>query len=148
MGASQNKETGEVTFDTDYIGTWYEPQNAMIRHELRAALDTGRSINVDFQPGDGTRYEFMLVRKNGMSVVANDGREPRRSPGDGDVLYAIVGNHMGEGVGTFNRLYSDGDRASMMANIRYRIGDKMNVPNLCTVEALASTIFALWYMDD
>ncbi|OPZ63955.1 MAG: hypothetical protein BWY85_01425 [Firmicutes bacterium ADurb.Bin506] len=147
MGGYTN-EDGTITFDTDYIGTWYEPQNRGILNMLRERLDEGMSVSLDFQPGDGTRYKFLFVRKNGQNVVSDDGREPKATPGDGDVLLAIVNSNMGEGVGTFNRLYSDGDRSLIMANIRYRIGDKMKVPNVCTVEALASCIFALWYMDD
>lgn len=148
MGAYHNEATGHTTFDTDYIGAWHEEQNRMTRLDLRDQLNAGLAVSIDFQPGDGTRYRFLLVRFGEVSVVANDGRQPRNQGGDSDVLCAIVLNGMGDGVGTFNRAYTRPDLPDAMENIRYRISDKMSVPNVCTVEALAATIYALWIERD
>lgn len=149
MGAYQNTETGEYTFTTDYIGAWYEQQNRAVLNDMRYMLDVERqSLYVVFQPGDGTRYEFILTSLARQFEISSDGREPKGGHPNGDVLVATIANRMGSGVGTFNRLHSDGDREYIMRSIRYRINEKMDVPNPCTVEAFAATIFALWYMDD
>jgi hypothetical protein len=145
MGGYRNTDQ-TITFDTDYIGAWYEEQNAMTRLHLRELLDENRAVFIDFQPGDGTRYEFHLWCPNDMTVVGTD-RPPREQFHDSDVLYATL-SQSGHGVGTFNRLASDGDRDYIMSSIRHRIEEKMTVPNPCTVEALAATIYSLWYMDD
>ncbi len=138
-----------MEIDTDkYVGAWYDTQNVYVRIDLREQLDAGAAVRVDFQPGDGTRYEFMLMRQGELNTVCGSGIRPLRVTNDGDILYATILNGLGTGVGTFNRQYSDGDRDYIMAMIRHRISEKMEVGNPHTVEALAATIFTLWYMDD
>lgn len=145
MSATKN-EDGTLTFHTDYLAVWHEPQNEHYRKELRARLSAGKPASIVFQPGDGTRYEFMLI-PDAPAVTISDGREAGMSLSDGNLLRAVVLNYMGDGVGTFHRR-SYGDEGTEMANARYRISDKMSVPNACTAEALASTITALWYQKD
>lgn len=130
-----------------YISAWYTDANTDNRLTMRDALDEGFPLRVSFSPGDGTRYEIMLVKEPGLVGVSAK-ESPTLGRYDSDVLYATILNGLGEGVGAFNRLDSDGDRDYIMERIRHRIRDKMTVGNPHTVEALAATIFALWYMDD
>lgn len=127
-------------FDTDYIGAWFEEQNHEAREEIRRDLHLGLTRTISFQPGDGTRYEFILSPAHGSAVISNDGREPEMTPTELGLLYAVVLNGLGDGVGTFN--YNFGDT---MENARYRIGAKMRIPNVCTAEALAACVYVLWY---
>lgn len=144
MGATINGET--VAFDTDYLGVWYEEQNSETRRSLQHIIDRGDVAHVVFQPGDGTRYEFLLFITTDSYTVSN-GTEPERDYlVNGSILYATILNGLGDGVGSFNRDYVR--VGEEMNNARYRINDKMKVPNVCTVEALAATVAALWYMED
>lgn len=129
-----------------YIAGWYEDQNIDARMDLREQLDRGLPVRVSYSPGDGTRYEMLLVQMPEEVGVSKD--RVRRAFGEKDIMYATILNGLGDGVGTFNRLDSDGDRDYIMASIRHRISDKMKVGNPHTVEALTATIFTLWYMDD
>lgn len=141
-----NSET--LTFDTDYIGVWYEEQNEHYRKEMQRRLRSGKPVSVVLQPGDGTRYEFILMPDSPAISISHDGREPGMSLANGNVVRAIILNGLGDGICAFNREYAPTDRQAAMENARYRIIDKMKVPNVCTREALAATIYALWYMDD
>lgn len=149
MGATQNKD-GTLTFDVDYIGVWYEEQNKMHRQHLRELLDEGQHVHVDFQPGDGTRYEIHMFCPKTRSIVGND-RSPREAQRDGDELMVTI-NHLGSGISHFVRFpfLSGDDKIAVMDHIRYGIveGMKIRNDNPCTIEALAATIYALWYMDD
>lgn len=124
--------------DTDYIGAWMAPHNDEIRERLSGNLRRGEAVEVDFQPGDGTRYHFLLVPMAGQHTVSAKSA-PSQQGFEDDVVYATIINGLGEGVGTFSRFHG-----GTMESIRHRIDDKMSVPNPCTREALAATILSLW----
>ncbi len=123
------------TIDPLYTDAWAEPQNAEPRKRLREGLQHGFPACVEFQPGDMTRYCFLITPLRQRTTVSNDGREPELQ--DAGTSIAAVCD--------LNGLLP---RAVMVSNkVQVHPGyllDKMKGANPCTVHALAATIEALW----
>lgn len=124
-----------------YEDTWREEQNEKARRLLRDHLhNLHEATIVVFQPGDGTRYRFLLLPEPTEIVVSDGGREVStiehyRNPS----LLVTVLNGLGSGVATVSR-------KNGLDGILHRIqeGIKFRNDNQCTIEALAHTIHAVW----
>lgn len=132
-----------IDYPVGYDKVWSEPQNIEALeslHGIRRRLHPpgmGEPVIITLQPGDGTRYRFMLVPKPYTFVVSDDGRDVGREHGDPDILYVTVLDGLGHGTARVHR-------ESGIDGIRYRISDQMSIGNPCTAEALAQTILAVW----
>jgi hypothetical protein len=125
-----------------YRGVWLEGQNegavAMLRDKLRNQI---LPVIIVLQPGDGTRYEFLLVPQPTKTVVSHDGRsvetitQPRP---------ALLVTRCEIGRTDIASCVADFARGWGIAAIRSRIWDDMTIANFCTREALAHTILAVW----
>ena len=128
----------QIKFHTDYFGAWFEEQNEADRIDLRNMLRVQRQpALVTFQPGDGTRYQFLLVPTPEEFIISDAGRDPKREEKGSVTLLVTILNNLGDGVGTFRK--DDG-----ILGIRCGMADEMKIRNPCTSEALARTIEVLW----
>ena len=124
-----------VNTSTDcYTDVWLEPQNIKMRDEIRAKLRAFFSILLTLQPGDGTRYEFLLTPSPIRMEVSDDGREPKVST-TGDVLYISLLNGLGTKTG------STGPRGRVHARL---LQDDLGIKNKCTAAALAEALNTVW----
>lgn len=141
MGHAIRTEKG-WEFSTDYAGVFNEPGNMEVVIELRSVLrDIGLARRVVLQPGDGTRYEFLLCPKPDAHVVFDrsheEARKPRLEiPGRRDLLVTSL-DGLVRGVCSIS---SEND----LAGIRYRLSDKTDIDSPCTWEALARLVEAVW----
>ena len=122
-----------------YPALWREPQIVDERDYLRSQLDMGKTVITTVCPGDGTRYQFLLVPYTGVltPTIMNS-----CDPGIDQIdvaLYVTVLNGMGIGTASINP-------KNDIDGIRHRIDDKMEIRNRCTSECLAQTVYALWSM--
>ncbi|HEX6956286.1 MAG TPA: hypothetical protein VF156_15535 [Agromyces sp.] len=140
MTTSTNNRGEEIAFADrpEYVGVFAEPQNAdqiaAVRHRL---LEQRLATNLVLQPGDGTKYKFLLVPDPDQFVISDHGRQPEVRSGVSGQLYVHVLHGLGRGVmliAAHNGL--DG--------IRYRIAEYLEIGNPCTREALARTLYYCW----
>lgn len=141
---------GDAEFHTDYPGVFREEKNAEMVVSMRHTLRDNRSpLIVVLQPGDGTRYKFLLVPEPMCVEMSNESDKPQSSAGytrDPKVIHPS-GGHL-----FVSDLSFDGGNGTIherndLAGIRWRIYEKMSIRNVCTAEALATLIEAVWWAD-
>ena len=122
-----------------YSGVWQEDHNARkLIHGISLDMSNGRSVIITLQPGDGTKYAFLLAPIPNGYDVSSDGRQYDAPRNDG-ILYVTRADYMSgkTSVLTFGR-------GSGLRHIRSRIEGSLSFENPCTVEALAQTIYHIW----
>jgi hypothetical protein len=124
---------------TPYVDVWREQQNLDYLRATRFSLRVeNKPATVVLQPGDGTRYKFLLVPSPEQVIVSNNGRSIARST-TGSMLFVQVLDGLGRGTAEVGRSY--GINALEHA-LREAISFRNDNP--CTVAALLHTIEALW----
>jgi hypothetical protein len=122
-----------------YSDVWQEDHNARkLIHGISRDMSNGRSVIITLQPGDGTRYAFLLAPIPNGYDVSSDGRQYDAPRNDG-ILYVTRADHASNATSvlTFGR-------GSTLEHIRWRITGAQSFENPCTVEALAQTIYHIW----
>jgi len=124
-----------------YQATLDRPENAAGIDEIRAHLHQGAPLVIGFMPGDGTAYRFLLVPCPVHEAhIGNGGRngdvELRTSPSPGALLVTVMD---GLGNGTTSILPTN-----TVDSVRFRLTEKLEIRNTCTVEALASLVARVW----
>lgn len=132
------------TYGDCYEATWNEQQNVPTRMMLHGKLRKGgEPVIAVVQPGDGTKYRFLLVPTPTQHIVSNDGRATARITSERPSLLVTVLDGLGTGIAEIGREYSEaGIRQVLAEDIRFRNN------NSCTVEALVQTIMAIWSPGD
>lgn len=134
----------------EYAAVWKEGRNPEARDLIRRRLAAGTPTVVTLQPGDGTKYRFLLVPTPDtvtVSAPSHDGRERMWEVTQTDDVAWF------DGAPLLVTFHPDGQLGSGVAmisphnkidGIRHRIDEGMTIPNGCTAEALARTIEAVW----
>ncbi len=120
-----------------YEAVWREKQNQEMRSLLAMQLVMGVTITLVLQPGDATRYRFLLSPESKQYELSDDDRLPRMLEADGESLLVTVLDGLGNGVASI--MPQNG-----IEGIRHRIAAGMEIRNPCTAEALAHSVYALW----
>lgn len=129
----------------EYAAVWKEGRNPEARDLIRRRLKAGTPTVVTLQPGDATRYRFLLVPTPDTVTVSDNDRMWEVTQTD-DVAWF-------DGAPLLVTFHPDGQLGSGVAmisphnkidGIRHRIDEGMIIPNGCTAEALARTIEAVW----
>ncbi len=141
MTTSMKNDGTTITFASDrpeYVGVWREEQNEGAIRMLRERLHEDRqTVKLILQPGDGTKYEFLLIPDPSSVTVSDAGREPEARMGVPGQLYVHLLHGMGKGL--LQIAASNG-----LDGIRYRIGEYLEIGNPCTREALARALYYVW----
>lgn len=136
--------SGGVSFHTDYPGVFREPLNAQAVEGMRDAINAGNSQLVTLQPGDGTRYVFLLTAQPVHVEMSND------SDKEGSLGFTRKPKVIGHSPRlfitdvAFRGGTTDIGRMFPIEEIRWSIAEKMNISNVCTAEALATLVEAVW----
>lgn len=145
MGHAIKTATG-WDFSTDYAGVFTDPKNMELVIELREQLRVAsKPATIILQPGDGTRYSFLLVPQtsqykiNGPTIETSGGYELQSIHPSHQTMTLLVTSLDGLVKGV----------ASIMAGndidgIRHRIADKTDCDSPCTWEALSRLVEAVW----
>lgn len=122
-----------------YSDVWQEDHNrSKLMHGISRALREKRSVVINLQPGDGTKYTFLLAPEPQGFDISSDGRE-YQAPYYGDTLVATRIDHHWDETSVLCFHKSQG-----IESIRSVIKYNKSFENLCTVEALAQTIYHIW----
>lgn len=136
-------EDGEIIFDTDYMEPWTTPRGRVVAGYIRKILIRDvRSTDVVFEPGDGTSYRIIISPQTVVHRIAQAGESGVLLRDHQSGMFDVILRHktLGTGVATFCTDYPES-----IDSIRARINEKMDIPNLCTIEALASVVYAVLF---
>ena len=136
--------SGGVSFHTDYPGVFREELNRPVVEKMREEINAGHSLMVILQPGDGTRYQFLLTSQPTVVEMSN---ESGKDTGFGFTREPKMDGHMARLFITdvaFRGGTTDIGRMFPIEEIRWSIAEKMNISNVCTAEALATLVEAVW----
>ncbi len=126
---------------TDYAAVWSEAQNLGAQEILRHRLGRGECVIIVLQPGDGTRYRFLLAPTPQTMIVSNGGREPTVVRSGSPALYVSVLDGLGSGSLAVPR----GAGAEwVLGEVEHSDGRYLKIGNPCTTKALAHAIAAVW----
>ena len=130
----------------EYADVWSEGRNHEAAALIRRRLNAGTATLLELQPGDGTRYVFVLTPIPDTVKVSSGGRMWEVQQVD-DVPWfngeppLLVSIHPESVRGSGTAMISPHNGID---GIRHRIDEGMTIPNACTAEALAQAILAVW----